>query len=312
MFSRLLHAVIPFALALSVSNVSAANPSLETVEHGQYWRYVPRSSTKDSPVLSICHGMLGKNADAKQAALGIMKVWGDFANKTGVVLVAPVFTDEDYGAGKGCPHGWGYRALYGRHVGADEFLHEIVANLQILNPAFDGKLFLFGHSAGGQFVSHYVVKHPGRVHSAVISAPAWLPFPTRDDDWPRGMKRRATNRLWPGETKKQYVEVLPDPKAFLAAAQLPLLITCGALDLEDLGERASQGGTTHVARAQAWAREMNAYAKVNGFTGNVTCNIVPNVGHAGGQMARASMPFLARQIQQQSTKKGSRSRRTNR
>jgi pimeloyl-ACP methyl ester carboxylesterase len=242
--------------------------------------------------------MLGKDADAKQEALGIMRVWVDFANKTGAVLVAPVFTDEDYGAGTGCPHGWGYRALYGRHVGADAFLHEITASLRKLNPDFDGKVFLFGHSAGGQFVSHYVVKHPDRVHSAVISAAAWLPFPTMDDDWPRGMKRRATNRLWPGESEKQYVEVIPDPEAFVAAAQLPLLVTCGALDLEDLGERASQGGNTHVARAQAWARDMNAYADMAGKTGKVTCQIVPNVGHAGGQMSRASMPFLTMQMRQ--------------
>ena len=167
---RLAFLCATFTLVFGVASVALANPTLEIVDHGQYWRYVPRSSTKKSPVLAICHGMLGKDADAKQEALGIASVWVDFANKTGAVLVAPVFTDEDYGAGTGCPHGWGYRALYGRHVGADEFLHEIVASLKKLNPDFDGKLFLFGHSAGGQFVSHYVVKHPDRVHSAVISA----------------------------------------------------------------------------------------------------------------------------------------------
>ena len=126
------------------------------------------------------------------------------------------------------------------------------------------------------------------------------------------MGRRATNRLWPGEAEKQYVEVLPDPKAFLAASELPILITAGALDTAPLTERASQGGNTHVTRAQAWARDMNAYAKTEGRIGKVMCNIVPNVGHAGGQMSRASMPYLLAQMRElgKPTRGRARTRRT--
>ncbi|NQV24536.1 MAG: alpha/beta hydrolase [Rhodopirellula sp.] len=274
----------------------AGEPTLETVEHGKYWRYLPKTVTPKSHVLVICHGMLTEEHTGVTSAIGFLKVWIEFANATSAVLVAPAFEDETFGAGTGCPHGWGYRGLYGRHIGADEFLHEIIDALKGLNPEYDGKFYMFGHSAGGQFASHYVVKHPSRVHTAAISAPAWLPFPTMEDNWPRGLKPRRSIRRWPGETEDQDVLVTPDPQAFIAAAELPLLITSGALDLEPLHHNASQQGDTHVARAQSWAKAMNQYAVENERKGAITCVIVPNVGHSGGTMARSTMPFLAKHM----------------
>lgn len=278
-------------------------PTLGSVEHGKFWQYMPRSAKPTSPVLVIAHGMLTGTETGETFALGFLKVWIEFSNSTGAVLVAPAFDNENFGGGDGCPHGWGYRGLYGRHVGADEFLHEILDSLQKANPKFDGRVFLWGHSAGGQFVSHYVVRHPQRVHSAVVSAAAWLPFPTMEDNWPRGMKPRKSVRRWPGESEDQVADVTPDPKSFLAAAELPLLVTSGSLDTEEIKHSPSQGGDTHVARAESWSKAMNAYAKENGGTGKVECVIVPKIDHSGGKMARAIMPWLANQMKNQVSKK---------
>lgn len=134
------------------------------------------------------------------------------------------------------------------------------------------------------------------MHSAVISAAAYLPFPTMEDNWPRGMKPRKSVKRWPGESEDQVADVQPNPESFLAASELPLLVTAGALDVEAMKHYPSQGGDTYVARAQAWQKAMNAYAKENGRTGKVTCVIVPNIDHSGGKMARSSMPFLATQM----------------
>jgi pimeloyl-ACP methyl ester carboxylesterase len=290
--------IVLVACFLACGAAEAAVPTQETVNHGTYWRYLPPTVTPTSPVLALCHGSLADNQSAEETAHGFLRVWIELANRSGAALIAPVFSDRDFGAGRGCPHGWGYRGLYGRHVRADEFLHEIVEQLEKMNPRFDGKLHFFGHSAGGQFVAHYVVTHPDRVRSAVISAPAWLPFPTVDDTWPRGLAPRRSVGRWPGEDQDQVVEMVPKPEAFLAAAQLPLLATAGALDLEPLQHNASQGGDTHVARVESWAKAMRTYAKDQGTTAKVACVIVPNVGHRADDMARASMPFLLSQMQQ--------------
>ncbi|MHA2426097.1 MAG: alpha/beta hydrolase [Candidatus Thorarchaeota archaeon] len=55
----------------------------------------------------------------------------------------------------------------------DEYTDDIeslVAYLKLLH--HDKKLFLFGHSLGGVFITHYVVKHPGEADGILIPAPA--------------------------------------------------------------------------------------------------------------------------------------------
>jgi pimeloyl-ACP methyl ester carboxylesterase len=237
--------------------------------------------------------MLPEDEPAKVTALGFMKLWIDFANQTGTVLVAPAFDDADFGGRNGCPHGWGYRTLYGRHIGADEFVHEIIDTLQEQNRNYDGKFYLWGHSAGGQFVNHYVVRHPLRVHAAVISAPAWLAFPDEDVSWGKGMAPRHSVARWPGADEDQVLEINPDPKSFLLAAQLPLLVIVGEDDLEPLKHGPNQGGDTHVARAASWVRAMNEFAASQQRQGNVALRIVPGVAHRGGELARTSAPYLA-------------------
>ncbi len=80
---------------------------------------------------------------------------------------------------------------------------------------------------------------------------------------------------------------------FLAAAELPLLITVGALDTKAMKQKRGQIGTNHVERAEAWTKAMNDFAAASGSKGNITCSVVPDVGHRGGTLSRASMPFVA-------------------
>lgn len=269
-------------------------PTRESVEHGEYWRYFPRTVSPQAHVMVICHGMFNPAAhDAAEEALGFLKVWQKFADQNGTVLVAPVFDDKNYGSINGCPQGWGYRGLFGRHVGADDFLHEVIDALQAINEQFDGKFYMFGHSAGGQFAARYVVRHAQRVHTAVISCPAWMPFPDAEVNWPNGMGPRERTVRWEGEKEDQTVSVNPEKDQFLAAAGLPLLITVGALDTEKMKPRRGQIGSNHVERAEGWTKAMNDFAAANGRRGQIKCSVVPNVGHQGGTLSRASMRFVA-------------------
>lgn len=51
-----------------------------------------------------------------------------------------------------------------------EDLESLVAYLKLLHQ--DKKLYLFGHSLGGVFIVHYIVKHPGEADGIIIPAPA--------------------------------------------------------------------------------------------------------------------------------------------
>ena len=67
--------------------------------------------------------------------------------------------------------------MFGRLVGADEFVNEILTDYKNQFSDFDGRIYLYGHSAGGQFVSRYIVRHPAKVIAAVISAAGTYAFP---------------------------------------------------------------------------------------------------------------------------------------
>ncbi len=276
------------------SKLQTGTPTRESVQHGDYWRYFPQTVSPQSHVMVICHGMFNpEKHDAAEESLGFLKVWQKFADQNGTVLVAPVFDNKNYGSIDGCPQGWGYRGLFGRHVGADEFLHEIINALKAVNKQFDGNFYMFGHSAGGQFAARYVVRHPHRVHTAVISCPAWMPFPNPEVNWPNGMRPRQRTVRWDGEPEDQIVSVVPEKERFLDAAELPMLVTVGALDTEAMKPKRGQIGTNHVERAEGWTKAMNEFAAANGRKGNITCTVVPKVGHQGGTLSRASMRFVA-------------------
>ncbi len=102
-----------------------------------------------------------------------------------------------------------------------------IRDLEKAKSDFDDRFYMFGHSSGAQFVSHYVVRHPPRVRSAIISAAAWPLFPTMDDVWPRDRTPRRSQRRWPGAMEDQPADVRPDPESFKVAAELPLLATSG-------------------------------------------------------------------------------------
>jgi len=274
-------------------------PITEQVEHGRYWKYIPRTVSAKSQVLVACHGMFKENDTADNAARVTLDKWIALANETGTVVIAPIFDNERYGCTVPCPQNWGYRGLFGRQVGADEFVHEILDRLKEANPQYDGRMVLFGFSAGGQFVARYVVMHPERVIAAVAGASAWFPFPNPDVQWPNGMKRRQRVIRWPGEKEDQVIDVKPNPENWVAAAELPLLVISGAQDLEVQKHDENQGGDTHPERSQAWTKAMNDYAAAQGHTGRVKVSIVPNVDHSITNISKASAQFLKDEIQKQ-------------
>ena len=136
---------------------------------------MPRSVNQSSDLLVVCHGVFS-DGTAEHAAAACTKIWTRFAESERVIIVAPAFDNKNFAASRAGALG-GYRSLVGRQVGADEFLHEVIAVYEKLNPKYNGQFLLFGHSAGGQFANRYVVRHPERIIAALISSPAWFAFP---------------------------------------------------------------------------------------------------------------------------------------
>ena len=194
MFLRFVTLVTVFSsLCLqSVSRSAEADFGRVTVgatQHGSYFMYLPKNAAADSIVAVLIHGVFTPPNTPEHNAESQLRELIPFANQRSIVLIAPVFRDSDYCSSSRSTINWGYRALMGRVVGADKFLHDILSEYKKSHSLHDGRFILIGHSAGAQFSNRYLVTHPERVIAAFISAPASYAFPTSDSTWPNGMRR---------------------------------------------------------------------------------------------------------------------------
>lgn len=269
---------------------------LKAVAFGQYHQYIAEGALDKFTVLVVNHGMFSDKETAVRASYNTLKIWRKFADEHKLIVVAPVFDNENYAATVNGAGNGGYRGLFGRKVGADIFLHEIIDEYKAAKKSYDGRFYLYGHSAGAQFTNRYLVRHPHRVIATSFSAPAWFALPSSEHKWPLGMAKRKYTAYWPGENAGQAIDIRPLVSTWLTATQIPVEVVVGELDLDKMRHVDGIGGDTHVDRAKFWVESMNKFAQEHGRKGNVQLNIVSGVGHNYGKLARVSQKFFAREL----------------
>jgi pimeloyl-ACP methyl ester carboxylesterase len=243
--------------------------------YGKYVQYVPTNLKSPTRLLVIAHGTPGgPDKTALGAATVFIRRWIDAAEEHGVILVSPAFDQPNFGGIAG--PGGGYRGMWGREVNADVFVNTIVHKYTVAYPSYDGRFYLFGHSAGGQFASRYLVTHPDRVVGAVITAAGTFAYPDPDRGWTAGMGRYRRAELW-----GRAVDYQPDPAGWLKAATLPVTAIVGALD-----------DAAHTGGAANWVEQMNAYAEQHGKTGRVKLRLVPKIGHNSRKLTPAAIAAM--------------------
>ena len=258
--------------------------------HGEYRQYVPRSVGPQFGTAVLVHGMLGRNEEAGEVAERFIRRWIPAAERRGIILLAPAFDQENFGGHRG--PGGGYRGLFGREIGADEFVNEIVDRYKQVSGKYDGRFYLYGHSAGGQFVSRYVVRHPERVVAAVISAAGTYAFPNPEVPWTNGMAPLVRSMQWHGTDDVQHIDIQPDPQGWVKAATLPIVVVVGSHDVEALKGIAGQKGGTRLERARHWVQDMNESARRHDQEGRVRLVVVTGPGHNSAQLTPTCVQHL--------------------
>lgn len=260
------------------------------MRYGGYVQYVPRTLQEPVEVLVVVHGTPGQDETALEVAEGFLVGFIPTAKRRGVILLAPAFDQRNFGGRTG--PGGGYRGLFGREIRADEFLNEILARYVAAFPGYDGTIYLYGHSAGGQFVSRYAVMHAERLKAAVISAAGSYAFPDTKAVWADGMQPFRRAMAWDKDAKPRLVDIRPDPSGWLEASQLPITVLVGDGDETRVFQSPTQKGTDMVSRARCWVEEMNALAKSHEKVGRVRLVVVPGVGHNSAQLRPAGIRCL--------------------
>ncbi|GAB1262898.1 DUF4124 domain-containing protein [Aurantivibrio plasticivorans] len=257
---------------------------LRKVEGGEFVQYRAKSFKVGGPILVLAHGQLDERLPESQSVANIVSKWLPFAEQHGMLLVAPVFFDANFGVKTDGPHQFGYRGLFGRYVNADEFVLQILAYYQENIRGFEKQFYMVGLEGGAQFVNRFVIVHPEKVNGAVLVKPDWFAFPYEDVQWPNGMAARYRMAAWPGKKEKNIVKVELDVNAWLAASHVNTAVIVGADDKDTLAAHAEIAEHTwaknanSVSNAQRWVSEMRQLTQEHGASSAIQLYRVNGIG----------------------------------
>jgi len=281
----------------SVSNLDSERNQFMRKESpwGQYWQFIPNGTVKD--ILVVVHGTVNQESDptAIKVSLDFIYRWIDYAKANQLIVLSPAFDTDNYQLVAG-----GYRGLYGRIFGADEFVINLVNQYKDVVQDFDGRFYLYGHSAGGQFSNRFSVRHPHLLKGLILSAPGRYAFPDKLIGRPYGMGRYTSSQKW-GDSPAKLVQVYPDPAGWLAAAQVPTVILVGSQDLE-LQSHYGQETMTRVELAIKYTADMKAYAAEHGVESVIKLRIVQGAGHSSAAMTPQAQEELSLMLKMNAAK----------
>lgn len=246
---------------------------------GVFYAYVPLSTPEEPEIVVLIHGTPAKNKPAEATAQLYTENWLDFAEANGYILIVPAFNQENFSSLIGDHAMGGYRGLFGREIAADEWVLRLVKAHQQTYGAPDRQFYLYGHSAGGQFVGRFLMTHPELIKRAVISAAATYPQPNTDVAWPFGMGELKASIEWDEDTVNQ-VDIVPDKQKWLAATQVPLTVIVGLNDITEVPSLPGQKGKTRFVIARNWLKDMALFAEENGLESRFQIEIIPGKGHS--------------------------------
>lgn len=240
-------------LRRTAPGASPADPSLE------YFFLVPTHSAPDAPLLVAVHGFSRDAAEQVES-------FAPLCERAGVVLAAPHFPEQDF-------PDFQRLGRLGRGARADHALDAMLADLRGHLGWLLGRVTLCGYSGGGQLAHRYLMAYPARLMGAVVAAPGWFTFPTRERAYPYGL--RVGGRL-PG------VRLRPD--AFL---RVPVLVAVGENDDDPRSENLrrspeldAQQGNTRLERAVRWVGAMQHEAHAARLPSRVRLAMLPGAGHS--------------------------------
>ena len=154
-------------LSLLCCVLSAAEEQWAVPLHGRdvpfrMWR---ADGAKAAGVLVLVPGFNGDGAGMLDAR------WKAFAEKNGLVLLAPTFHAD----GNECNQGKGY---YYPEQGSGEAMEQALREVTRRSGVATDKILLFGFSAGAHFGHRFALWHPQRVRAFVAYSAAWWSEPT--------------------------------------------------------------------------------------------------------------------------------------
>ncbi len=237
--------------------------------------HIPAGASADAPILFVMHGV---NRDADR----YRDEWIAHAEAEGMLVFAPQFSQADF------PGSRGYNL--GRIGGGGWLAARPDSPYTIVDGLFDAvrartgttrqRYFLYGHSAGAQFVHRFVYFMPeARIEAAIAANAGWYTMPDLGQLWPYGLDGT-------GMTEKGLERALAQP--------LHILLGVNDRDRRDPNLRrtreAMAQGPHRFARGQTFMDAASLAAPPGGFGWRV--GTVPGAAHNNAQMIPAAIAII--------------------
>ncbi|WP_454692120.1 alpha/beta hydrolase [Achromobacter aloeverae] len=233
--------------------------------------YRPYGYTPDRPVVIVQHGVL-RNGDEYR------DFWIPAADKHKLLIVAPTFSNEiwpgveSYNNGRVFTPGGNVRPVDGWTYVLPQ---RVFADLREAEITTTDKAYLFGHSAGGQFVHRLMSSQSHEPYQAVTAGnPGWYTLPTFDHPYPEGLDGV-------GLTEDHLARLLAYPLTVLAGDQ-DIATSDPNLPSEPAAMRQ---GPHRYARAHHYFEAGRREAERRGLPFNWRLVSVPGIGHDGKAMS---------------------------
>jgi hypothetical protein len=261
----------------------------ESVPEGGFFQYAPPQVKKPLQFLVVIHGMVPADRKARDVAKSYLETFKKYSEKTGSVLIVPIFTKDEYGGDNG-PIG-GYRGLVGRNHNADAFLNSIISSYQELFSGYDGRFYLLGHSAGAQFVSRYIACHPDRIIAAsIVSAGSYM-FIDNTVKFPYGIKRLRGNLVWK-DNHKRSIDISIEDDKLKEMVSLDVSVIVGEEDRSLLRDLKGQRGHNRYGRGKAWVKNVKDFAVSRDLSTKFEFIGVKGAGHNSELLFRIAIKEL--------------------
>ena len=234
--------------------------------------YIPAAGTENAPLMIVMHGTR-RNADDYRDQ------WIPVADKLGLIIAAPEFDAKRFPGSSG--YNLGGATPQNPAGTAFKAIEPLFDNLRSRFALVRENYYIYGHSAGGQFVHRFVFANPkARIVRAFAANAGWYTMLSKTTPYPYGLK----DAPFPKDTQKN-------------AFNAPLVILLGDADTE----RGSNLRVTPQADAQGYNRLQRGLifyshaatsARQKKLSFGWRLSIVPETGHQNSKMAWGVAPFI--------------------
>ncbi|MCC5833289.1 MAG: hypothetical protein JJU20_01010 [Opitutales bacterium] len=240
------------------------------------WTYRPPGLSLDAPIVFVCHGT-NRNGETYR------NNWIQEANELRFILIVPEFTSDAFPGSRRYNQGY-MLTLGGDPIPREQWSTQVIEDLfdDVVSRTEGGQehYYLYGHSAGGQFVQRLLFFLPDiRVAKAVIANPGWYTVADTAIEYPFGLDNSPFDLELLGERLGEGHALLlsendNDPNA----------------NSLNRSPEADAQGTNRFDRGLFFHAHTGEFAQSNDFDFNWSLAFAPNIAHSNSDVS----PYAAR------------------